>query len=229
MPDPIQLQMRWTVGEVPGCDGFGGAVIHVIRALEVTRLPLLGRSRRNSVQLQCSEFPLSVQCTFDPVQRCRVIEERVHFVFAAVEQLHRYSGFLRQIGHLEQPVFGLSRTETAAGDQLMDGDAGLVDPTHGLRRFQRRGRHLHAAPIGDCLVFHLCRDADRFQRILHFVGHGVIGFEQLRCACPLPGDIALSHGNDGLRLRIADGFGLGAEQLVAVESGQRRIAPLDVQ
>ncbi|MNN65468.1 hypothetical protein D3C81_1809740 [compost metagenome] len=106
----------------------------------------------------------------------------MHFVLATVEQFHRHAGFLRQIRDFEQPVLSLPRAETAAGDQFMNGHVGLVDAAHGLRRFQCRGRHLHTAPVSDRFVLDVCGDADRFQRVLHLVGHGVIGFDQLRRA-----------------------------------------------
>ncbi len=47
MTDPANVQMRRTVHELARVDGLGGAVVHTIRAIEITRLPLLRRSRRN--------------------------------------------------------------------------------------------------------------------------------------------------------------------------------------
>ncbi|MNO90679.1 hypothetical protein D3C76_822060 [compost metagenome] len=98
-----------------------------------------------------------------------------------------------------------------------------------MRRFQRRRRHLHPTPVSDGAVLDLCGDADRLQWILHLVGHAVIGFEQLRGVRPLAAHIPGGHGGHPLRAFVSQRRSLDLGQFIAVETGQRRVAPLHLE
>ena len=74
VPHPAKIHMRRTVRELARADCFGGAVVHTIGAIEITRLPLLRRSRRHRTQLQRSQFAVRVERRFRAMVRRRVIE-----------------------------------------------------------------------------------------------------------------------------------------------------------
>ncbi|MNF99587.1 hypothetical protein D3C84_824920 [compost metagenome] len=75
VPDPRQVKVGRAIGEIPRGDGFGGAVVHFVGALEIARFPLLRRGRRHRVELQRGQAALRIQSTFGPVQRGRVHEQ----------------------------------------------------------------------------------------------------------------------------------------------------------